>query len=205
MIKEIGNILIGQIDTLPFLDKYTGVVKVITMADNSAGRNVKKIFPVACNLNLEDCNKGKRYLDFVPDDSKKSVLYLEDTGLRFQRQEGNRTYWKASYNLVCWLNLPKLGSTSCSYSAIAILSILKSLPIQPFNANDTYNQIKINLIGQQPKSTNPFARYSYDESVSQFLMYPFDYFVLALDVDFMVDLRCVVIPDLSEPINCIKK
>lgn len=204
MIIDIGNIIISQIENLSFIDKYTGVVKVITMKDPSNKTGQKKIFPVACNLCNDDINNG-RYKDLCPDSSKKSVLYLEDTGLRFVKKEGQRIYWKASYNLVCWLNLVKLGKQTCSYSALAIAGILKSLPLVPFNSGDTYNSISINILGQQPKTVNPFAKYSYDETVNQFLMFPYDYFVLSLDVDFMTDLRCLVLPENDPELNCIKK
>lgn len=204
MITEIGNIIISKIETLPFLDKYAGVVKTLTMVDTSNNTNQRKTFPVSCNASFEECSSG-RYKDLCPDSKKKSVLYLEDNGLRILRTEGTRTYWKASFNLVCWLNLPLLGQSTCSYSAIVIMAIIKKLPVVPFNSNDTYSQVKINVIGQQPKSTNPFARYTYDEAITQFLMYPYDHFVLAIDVDFMVDSRCMTIPELNPQINCLKK
>jgi hypothetical protein len=202
MVNDIGKIIIGKIDCLPFLHKFAGVVRTVTIKD--AGVTQRKVFPVSCECSLEDCNKG-RYMDLCPDTSKKSVLYLEDTGLRLVNKEGHRAQWKATLNLVCWLNLPKLGQTSCSYSAVAIGAILKQLPLVPFNANDTYSRVFINVVGEQPKTLNPFAKYSYDETVNQFLFFPYDYFVLALEVDFSTDLRCLTIPEIPAEIDCLVK
>lgn len=204
MIVDIGNIIIDKIKDLAFVDKYAGVVKVITMKDPSAGASSKKTFPVACNLDLEGCNIGKRYLDLCPDSTKKSVMYLEDLGLTFVSKEGNRTNWKASYNLVCWLNLKKLGQTTCSYSAVALGAILNKFPVQKF-ASGNYNLINIQMIGQQPKTLNPFSKYSYDETVNQFLMFPYDYFLAAIDVYFMIDARCFELPPLPPEDDCLVK
>ena len=131
-------------------------------------------------------------------------MYLEDTGLRLVSKEGNYLNWRAQYNLVVWLNLPKLGFNGCSYSATAMLSILKKLPARPFNSGQ-HHLINIQAVGQQPKTTNPFSRYSYDESVNQFLMYPYDFFVLLLDVSFQNDLRCINIASLSPALDCVDK
>lgn len=213
MIADVGNIITELIEDLPFIDPkgFAGVVKVITMQDTS-DNNRLKTFPVSCNMSEDECKKGKRYLDLVPDSSKRSVLYLEDTGLRFQGRDGTRpnySNWKASYNLICWLNLPKLGVSGCSYSALAIAGIMEKFPLQPFNFEDSplsvYNRVMITLLGQQPKSVNPMAKYSYKEEVNQFLMYPYDHFMLNIDVDFKIDNRCLILPAPLDPLNCITK
>lgn len=203
MIGIIGNIVIDQVKDLPFIDKYTGVVKVLKYADTSSGSKVIKSFPAACTTTLDECESG-RYKDYTPDESKKSITYLEDTGLRVVGREGNYLLFEANYDLVSWLNLPKLGFTDCSYSGTAILGILKKLPARPFNSGN-YHLIDIQFVSQRPKSVNPFAKYSYDETVMQFLMYPFDYFVLALRVTFRVDMRCITIASLTPPVDCVDK
>lgn len=205
MIGQIGNIVIDQFKNLPFVDKYAGVVKSITYNEkNGTAGTIKKIFPAACTLTATECENYSRYLDLCPDSSKKSVMYLEDTGLRLTKREGNYLYFSVQLNLVVWLNMPKLGYTGCSYSAIAIIDIIKSIPQRPFNSGN-YHQVSINFATQQPKSLNPFSKYSYDETVNQFLMYPYDYFVLALNIDFKMDLRCLEITPIDSEIDCLIK
>lgn len=203
MNVDIGNIVIGKVASLPFVDKYAGAVKVLSYKD-PASDNIVKRFPVDCNMDLENCKKGKRYLDLCPDDKKKSVMYLEDLGIRMVQREGNYTFWRSSFDLVCWLNLPKIGyQEGCSYSTLAIGGIQKKLLVQQFHALGAYQYITINIIGQRPKTENPFAKYSYDETVNQFLMYPYDYFVLNLEIDFRMDIRCFKITEIEDPANCL--
>lgn len=202
MTNDIGNIIIDKIKTLPFIDKYAGVVKILSYKSESKDKKfTQKKFPASCQTTFEQCKDESRYMDLCPDSKKKSVLYLEDNGVRFIKREGSKITWKASYNLVCWLNMPKLGFNDCSYSTTAIASIMKQFPVTPFN-DGIFTFIKINPIGQQPSSQNPFSKYSYDESVSQMLMYPFDYFVLLIDVDFITDQRCLEITPLNPDSSC---
>lgn len=201
MTVDIGNIIIDKIKLLPFIDKYSGVIKPLSLK-TKVGENKfeTKKYPIGCQVTAEECEAGQ-YKDLVPDDTKKSVLYLEDRGVRFVQYVGSKLKFKASYDLVCWLNLPKLGSSSCSYSAIAIAGIISKFKPTPFQSG-IYQQTLITITGQSPKGVDPFMKYSYDETVTQHLMHPFDYFVLQIDVDFMVDKRCVSETALQAPINC---
>jgi len=203
MITDIGNIIIDKIKDVPFADKYAGVVKTIVYNDKALnGSTIKKSFPADCRMSLSACQSGSQYLDLCPDTSKKSVMYFEDAGTRLIKREGNYLYWSASLDLVAWINMPKIGFNGCSYAGIAIMSIIKQLPVRPFNQGD-YHMIEIDFIGEKPKNQNPFSKYSYDEAIDQFLMYPFDYFVLALQVNFRMDLRCLDIQSISPEIVCL--
>lgn len=204
MINQIGNILIDQLKYLPFVDKYAGVVKVIAYNEKNGNKRLLKFYPAACTTTATQCENNSRYLDLCPDSSKKSVMYLEDTGLRLTSRVGNKLNFSVNFDLVCWLNMPKLGFADCSYSGIAIASILKVLPLTPQNVGN-YHLVNTNFVSQKPKSTNPFSKYSYDETINQFLMYPFDYFVLSLQTDFQIDLRCIDITALTPEIPCLNK
>lgn len=201
MIADVGNIIIDKISDLAFVDKIAGVVRVIRFKDKSG---IVKSYPADCRISLDDCNKGKRYLDLVPDSSKNSVIYLEDTGLRQTSSRGTIQTYNAQFNLIGWLNLAKLGVNSCSYSAIAIGAIFKRISIPQFNSG-IYQYITIRIIGQQPKSIDPFAKYAYDETINQYLMFPYDHFVLSLEVDFRFDTRCIDDVSSPEEIACLKK
>lgn len=203
MIRYIGNILKDQIEDLAFVDKIAGVVKPLRYKNKEG---IIQTFPVDCQISLNDCNKNKRYLDLVPDNSKKSVIYFEDVGLRPVSQNGTILKMNAQLNLIGWLNLQKLGVNGCSYSAMAIGAILKKLSIPQFNVvdNPKLQYVSIKFLGQQPQSVNPFEKYSYDDTVNQFLMYPYDYFMLSFEIDFQFDTRCVNLETFEET-NCLKK
>lgn len=200
MIINLGNILLQEIQSLPFIDKSAGIVRVINYKNKEGS---KQSFPVDCKINLDDCNKNKRYLDLCPDSKKKSVLYLEDGGVRFVSREGHKLKWTARIDLICWLNLPLLGvSDNCSYSDTAIMSIMAKLPYRPFNRMNFYQYVNIRVAGENSKNINPFSKYSYDETINQYLMYPYDFFSLPIEIDFTTDDRCLKIEELNPEINC---
>jgi len=201
MIADIGNIIIDKIDDLPFIDKIAGVVRVVRFKNKDG---ILKSYPADCRISLDDCNKGKRYMDLIPDSSKKSVIYLEDTGLRQTSRNGNIQQYNAQYNLIGWLNLAKLGVDNCSYSAIAIGAIFKRISIPQFHSG-IYQYVNIKILGQQPKSVDPFTKYNYDETINQYLMFPYDHFVLSIEVDFRFDVRCIDEVTLNPENSCLKK
>ena len=208
MIIDIGEIIISRINTLPFLDKFAGVVKVLSYINvDKNGKWIKNTFPASCKspINLSDCDTS-RYLDLCPDDKKKSVLYLEDKGIRFRKTEGQQIYFTASVDLVLWLNLPLLGVSDCSFSArcsAAIISLLigKGVPFQ----SGIYQMVSIKPVFEQPKSNNPFVKYTYNEISQQLLMYPYDHLVLSLDIEFMINAKCIDQIILNPPIPCLTK
>jgi hypothetical protein len=202
MIVQLGDILISKIETLPFIDKKAGVVKVISYKeDKKNGRVIS--FPASVNTTLEQCEG--RYTDLLPDSKKKSVLFLEDRGVRFVEKEGRKMHFRGSVNLVCWLNMPLLGyADQPSISGLAIASIISRFPDTPFNSG-IFNMINIQVIGQEAKSVNPFSRYTIDETVKQFLMYPYDYFALAIDIDFMITKDCIVMLEEQLANSCVTK
>lgn len=206
MIKDLGNLIIDRIEDLPFMDKYAGIVRVLNYKDYSKDGStfVRKTFPVDCKTSFDECTKNKRYTDLCPDSSKKSVIYLEDNGVRPNRVEGPWVYWTASIDLVAWLNLPKLGTNECSYSGIAMDGIFSRLLVPMFNY-ENYNMTTINFAGLKANTVNPFEKYSYDETVNQFLMYPYDHFVLQLEVNFRRNKNCFKVEDLNPPIDCLVK
>lgn len=195
MTNEIGEIIISKVQTLPFIDKYSGVVKTISYTNNGA----KKTFPAGLKLTLEACESG-HYKDLCPDSNKRSVLFLEDKGATVLSQEGKEIKWRADYDLVCWINNKKIGSAT-PFSGTAIAQLLKRLSLNPFNSG-VYQKIKINVIGQKPKSANPFLKYTLEEETTQYLMWPYDCFVLELRVEYSINKDCIVIEDLETETQC---
>lgn len=197
MTEAIGNILIDKLRDLPFVDRYAGVVQIMTRTGE--GGKQKK-FPISAQATMEECSTG-RYIDLIPDSKFKSVMYLEDRGIRFVKNQGAVSMWKASFDLVCWLNLKLLGYSGTSYCAAAVAGIISSLPVNPFNS-DIFQLITITLQGQQPRSINPFSKYSYDEAINQYLLYPYNYFALNFDVDFGIHKDCLEILPAGVPDPC---
>jgi len=61
-------------------------------------------------------------------------------------------------------------------------------------------RIKVNQ--ELVKSAAIFSKYSYDEAVTQYLMYPFDYFALDITTDFLINKSCIIDWENETPIIC---
>lgn len=212
MTTEIGNILksfleplrVGGTGSNQFIDKLEGVVKSITRSDlDSNNSRISKTFPIACGTSFADCNNSSKYTDLIPNSNLGCIVYFEDLGVRMISEDGNKRSWKSSYRLVCWLNQKKLGYDDCSITGQVINTMIEQFPKNYFNVTDTiYQKCSIEILGQDPKSFNPFSKYSYDEDKTQYLMSPFDYFSIQIDVNFSVDNRCLTPFEKTTPIIC---
>lgn len=205
MNSSLGDIIISRIADLPFMDKYAGVTKIIQQKSKS-GKNL--VFPAYTRLIIDECEPDGNvgvYGDLCPNTAFKSVLYLEDKGSRVVKREGAYIYWKSTFDIVCWLNLPKLGYTmdqGFRYSATAVNGIISALPQTPFNSG-VFHRVLIQPVAQQPQNANPFSKFSFEESITQYLLYPYDFFVLTVDVDFAVNKHCLEAMPLGTPEACV--
>ncbi len=210
MIVEAGNILKGFLEPFlvggsgdnQFIDKLAGVVKPITKVDlDKDNKPVKKTFPVSCDASLSDCFASGRYKDFIPNSSLGCMVYFEDVANQYLGRDGRKFAWKAQYRLVCWLNQNKLGAAGCSVTSQIITTFISAFPENPFNSG-IFQRGEVSVLAQDPKSFNPFAKYSYDEEKTQFLMHPFDYFSLQIEYKYMLDKACFTPFTKNEEINC---
>lgn len=203
MTNEIGEIIKSKLADLSFIEKLAGVVKIMnTTAMDANNRSVRKSFPIACNMTYEDCSVKGMYMDLVPNSKVKSIVYLEDQGIRKLNNNGANKVYQATYLLVGWLNLKKLGITDCSGSGKAVANILRVLDLKPFNSG-IYLKIQIEDLGQNAASNNPFAKYTYDEDKTQYLMYPYDYFSIPLQVTFEINTStCIDDFPTNEELPC---
>jgi hypothetical protein len=83
------------------------------------------------------------------------------------------------------------------------MQIIHSLPNVPFNALDKYTRVTITGISELEKSSAIFSKYSYDEAVSQYLMYPFDFFALNITLEYVVPAACIETMIANDPLNCV--
>lgn len=200
MTSDIANILKGYIETLPFIDKIGGLVKAVTFMDApDEGTAIKRIMPVDCGTSAKECLSGK-YIPLLPDSRFMSVLFFEDQGTVLLARDQKDFSFQSNMILVGWLNKKKLGKTSCSISALAIASILDKFPTNYFNSSP-YTRILIQVEGELPKTNAIFSKYTMDEEKLQFLMHPYDYFALSINVKFTIPKACLTLLTPG-PENC---
>ena len=192
MNTDIANIVLEKISALNWVDKYAGLVRPIVMTQPNGAGVIKKTFPVSCSVSEQDCVSNNLYTDLVPNSKYNSVMYFEDGGVSVLGGDTRYIECRSTLSLIGWLNGKKLGHDGCGLSAICVLTILKALRpyFSPFNSG-SYTGIKINAVSEDPKNPNIFTRYSYDESTNQFLMYPYDYFRLNLQITYKIAVNCI--------------
>ena len=208
MTTDFAELLRQQIEPLSFVGKLSGLVRPLTISEETETGKRRKTFPVACNVTAAECTNLSKLKDLCQDSSKKSVIYFEENGgTQFVGFEKNDFQYRANLRLVAWLNLAKNGIEDCSWSAVAALQIIKAITAiqQPkgyFNAGGKYTRCRITSISQTDKSAALFSKYTYDEAINQYLLYPFDYFALNIQIEFVVPASCIdsLIP--VDPINC---
>jgi hypothetical protein len=189
--NKIANILKGYVEDLTWIDKISGLVQTVTIRIKEGETVVNKSYPVSCDIDYVECIKG-RYQDLAPDSKKKSVLYFEDKGVSFIARKGNTIQFQSSLRMVCWLNLKMIdGSTCdsevehCAVSGDYVIEVLKALPSVPFTAQG-FVSLHISSISQAVRSVDIFSKYTYNEQSTQYLLFPFDFFALDLNIDFTV-------------------
>ena len=189
----IDTILSPQITALEFADKYAGIVKTINIAvDNQTETGTIKRYPVACNVQGDDCANVGIYGELVPDDTKKSVIYWEliqpmtNTGYTKTKDFFNKRF-KGTARLIVWLNLAKLGIDECN-GAILTLPILEKILTQKGKLlSGVYEN---SLLWIEPKSlvkqdiNTIFGSYDYPK-LKNYYLYPYDFF--AIDVNFTLE------------------
>ena len=197
MNNIIADLLKGYIDTLVWSDKTSGLVQTANIRIKNGDSVSDKSYPVSCHMTYNACIKGA-YQDLAPDSKKKSVLYFEDKGVAFVEKIGNRMKMRSSLRLVGWLNLC-LIEDSCGQTGSYVIDVIKVLPSHVFSTTE-FISIFISSISQVERSVDIFSKYTYNEQATQYLMYPYDYFALDLEIDFVI--ACINTPvDLPDHVN----
>ncbi|GEM67560.1 hypothetical protein SMI01S_11660 [Sphingobacterium mizutaii NBRC 14946 = DSM 11724] len=177
----IGKIIKDLLTPLPYFDKGAGLVQTITKEDNSGSGKVKQVrFPIEVDVAEE-----KNAIAFVPDDSIKGMFYVEDGG---SKHEGNND-WTSDITLVCWLCPKKIAGNVEAVSANAMADIMNIF--KSFQNVAPVTKLKFNVVSSSIRSASIFSSYSYQETYSQYLMPPFDFFSLKIKASFRLSSSCL--------------
>lgn len=204
MINQLIQPLSDIITSLPYVDRYGGIVntvsRLVQVGSTDEGQPIydKEYFPISCGVTSKECWEDGRYQDLIPNENFSSVWYFEQIdGMRYEgeiRKAGGYTFYKFTekLRLVGWLNLPKLGIEACNGSDLIVLGLVKRLnntwkslddPMKIYNLDTTFVEI-------EPKHRNPFEKYSYNEMAEMWL-YPYDYVSVIVQVDAILAEACL--------------
>jgi len=199
MIGKIADKLALKISGLNYVDRITGLAKVISKNIAGEGGMVAKKIPTYLNLNKTTCDNAD-YIDLVPDSKLKSIIYFEDQGTSKIDCSGRYDDFETNLRLVFWCNLGMIDQGTDLYN---IQSEIISTLIGRIDNFDYVVKIIIELADIPEKSPTIFAEFSYSEEDKQYLLYPYDYFALDFSVKWSLAKICYETTTLN-PNSCMK-
>jgi len=196
MNEQLSILIIGQkLSSIPYLDKISGIAKAYPLVQEGEGRTVVKRIPISTYTTLEQCSaKTIHQYDLIPDSRLKGMLYFEELApirLIERRTAGNR--YESSLRLICWLN-PQILDKNESPQNVAtkvLTDVVKRITEDQLfhDPAQTFASVTIDVTAIPEKTSQLFSRYDYDEKVTQYLMYPFDYFAIDLSVKYLIPFK----------------
>jgi hypothetical protein len=194
MNKEISTILKNRLVGLPFTDTIAGMVQRVEYRDVDQDNNpVTKRMPVAYDVSetANACLKGPERA-LVPDSSKRSIIYFEDSGSSFIDRQSSWLHFRSALTLVCWMNRARLtGDSYSEISAHVIASTVGKIVNRQPESHGIFTRLITNVTRIMPQDATVFSKYTYDETVTQYLRPPFEFFGLLISVDYRINPDCV--------------
>ena len=195
LLAQAVELLRDKIQALNWVERFGGLTQVVSYETfDQDNRRIEKTIPISCLANSKDCNTlDQFYQNLIPDSSKKSVLYFEPLqGFRDNGAINGNQYFRnytAQVRLVGWVNSKRLGlSDDCLLSAKLIRSLFPILLSEFKSLTGVLEGAKLRFRNPNVVVKNPniFSSYTYDID-TQFLINPYDYF--AIDIDVVLDLN----------------
>ncbi len=194
MNKEIAKILLATLDGATYLDRTSGVVQVVVkqvVIDQENGVAVQKRIPYSDSATLVEA--AKMHNAMVPDSKYKSCLYFEDGGVAVNTPENVRgEEYLSRLRLVCWLNMERIaGRYDTDMTAKIIADVMKRIRTVRNQNSGVFVAINPVVRSIPVQDAAIFAPYDYDETISQYLFPPFDFFALDIETRFRLGNPCI--------------
>lgn len=203
MIKEVCSDLKAALLTgtpLALVDTFAGLAQVVTYKNpDENGNTVTKKMPVSYDTEGLGCSTASKEKDLVPNSAKKGIVYFEDNGGMqvIRNLSGGRKQYRGNLVLVCWFNRNNsVGQTYGKMSKAAydeITAKFKGVLPSIWFINLKASAVRIR---QDPAI---FSKYTYDETVLQYLRPPFEYLAIDLTVTFITGCN---VPITLNPQQC---
>lgn len=218
MIRRIVDTIKADIQALTWVERFGGIVTPITfqLEGETDEQTVVKTLPISNYLNDADCIEEKdRYHFLVPDDSKKSVVYIEQIGNSVftpSTRRGSRyrdvVEGVQQLRLVCWVNLTAIGAQDQFVTADLMYDIWAEIDGKKVPKLDD-NEPKVPLfsiewkvVADVLKDMTIFNPYFY-ENEPRLMLYPHDFFALDLEVTWYMKKSCRSAFNVADPVQCI--
>lgn len=194
MINRIAEEIAYQLKSeLFWVNTCVGIVTPITYKSGDE----EKTIPIYFNRERDLCNGGD-YIDLIPDDRKSSVVYMEisnEPSMLESKAYGVR--FSADLDIISWLNYRKIN-TGIVDSDVLASSVITRIPQKL--PNDVFVGVSIGVNGATIKDGSVFNKYSYEGGM-QYLMYPYDFFVVSINVEYTIPKGCTIVEQNTQECN----
>lgn len=203
MNKYLSLVMMTRLLNLPYIEKYGGVVQTIQKVIPGAlgEKPIVKRIPISAvhqapaNCDLTEATS----IHFIPEGKLKGLLYFEDNGSVVEngKRHTGLTWWRSRLRLVVWLNQKLIKQDfDIELASVAMNEMISLLCTSPVNY-DVFKNVTAKVATIPPATSSLFAEYDYNEKETQFLMPPYDFFAIDLDITFGIPKGCKVpvVPD----------
>lgn len=195
LAKALRQRIIGN-GGLVFVEKYFGLVQTAEKNEIAeSGNPIKQRFPIATESVLNGiCTEGNEIIA-TPDSSVKGIIYFEDNGTFADGRvrSGNQFQFTSNLRLVCWINKRKVNSETYSeISLLAINEVIEKLEVDRNPKSDgMFSNVTISVQRIPSQDAGIFSRYTYDETITQYLRPPFEFFAIDLVIKYSINPNCL--------------
>lgn len=214
--------IMSKLIGIEYVEKFGGVVQTIERTTlNARGESIAYRIPVAkafhyfkdaekdINENrIEVLNCGLKSAimeDFLPESKISGMIYFEDNGVSVDtsKRHSGLNFFNSKLRLVGWFNQKKFreifDNDFRSKAMIEIMNkILTKRPIKQGNLS----QMMVRISSIPPLDSGIFSSYDFNESQTQFLTAPYDFFAIDLDISFAIPKNCSEIKFIPEEVIC---
>lgn len=191
MQKHLASILRDQLLQLDFITKLGGLVYTQVQKqkniDSDTGKEVSysKKFPVSNDVRLKNTKKdiSGKLIDFAPNSQGAGMVYFEAlSDIREISRRGKYKRYSNTLRLVFWGNSNLLSKDLC-LSENMERQVIKCIEKIKRQNMDGFIHLVPKVVGISGNKSI-FDKYTYDEEVTQYLMPPFVYFAIDIEVSF---------------------
>jgi len=168
----------------PVISRLAGLVR--TLETDAFTKGVVSRFPIPVDAAEADCSvSGVAFPDLVPTETERLIVYFEDGG-----SVNNSGKWTSKLRLVGWGNSTLFEDTPPDVLVPMLIARISKL-LRTVQGADPVGSLRCEVTGSPAAGVNLFGNYTYSQTRSQYLFYPYVSFGLDLTLTFVLNDDCL--------------
>ena len=179
MIDHVANQLAETMRSLPFISLSGGVARAQKIKDGDGVRTLPA---------FQRPDGSSTYTWLTPSSKEVGIAYFENLGndLDSSLSGGRGQMYRATLRVVVWLNLSRINPADVGAMMSQTVAALTGAVVE----SQYVQSVRIVPIREVPRTAEIFSKYTYNESETQYLMLPYDYFAFDFDVRYVLNASC---------------